>query len=68
MNHEPRGERCPTCCGSGLVWRRSTSNRHVGNASGEDCMAAFRCPTCPDDGSGNSVGTGRVPAGVSDEH
>lgn len=56
---------CPTCHGSGLVWRSTGSNRRGRvNEDHEPCVAAFHCPTCPDDGSGNSVGTGRVLAPI----
>lgn len=53
--------RCPTCRGAGLVWRSTNTKPRRGlNDDGAPCMAAFRCPTCPDDGTGNSVGTGWV--------
>lgn len=50
-------ETCPRCHGSGLIWRTNFQ----GQRGAEPCTAAFRCPMCPDDGSGNSVGTGKVP-------
>lgn len=41
---------CLRCGGTGLIW--------LSNQVG--CSAAFRCPVCPDDGTGNSRGTGWV--------
>lgn len=54
---------CHTCSGSGMVTRGTNTKprRGLGGDATEPCIAYFRCPTCPDDGSGNSVGTGRVP-------
>lgn len=58
---ERSGTSCPRCHGSGLIWLGTSSKRRARvNEDWEPCMAAFRCPVCPDDGSGNWVGTGRV--------
>jgi hypothetical protein len=53
---------CPTCHGSGMVTRGTNTKprRGLNSDATEPCIAYFRCPTCPDDGSGNSRGTGRV--------
>lgn len=56
---------CPTCTGSGMVQRWSGSKPAPGNSTGETCMVFARCPTCPDDGSGNCVGTGYLISPVS---
>lgn len=49
---------CPTCYGSGMVQVYSSSKPR----GSESAMVYGRCPTCPDDGSGNCVGTGKIKA------
>jgi hypothetical protein len=52
---------CPTCHGMGYVWLTSGSKPRRGlNDDGAPCQVAIQCGTCPDDGTGNSVGTGRI--------
>lgn len=62
-NEKPPEATCPRCHGSGLIWLGTSSKRRARvNEDWEPCMAAFQCPVCPDDGSGNWIGTGRVNA------